>query len=331
MWLSGRDRKTIRRHVPDFLLTASDGRLTVVDVKPAEFLSRPKAAVGFAWTRQVRETAGWRYEVWLGDDPQRWANIKALGATRRLQMFESQDVREFDGAGGISFGDRYRARPWASDVDLGEQLVLVRRLPHEPDNASGEDHAAACLTLLYAQLVAKIVRLTVDDIRTRDGETYLRVGPEPLLLIPPLDELATALPADKPISAASRLADFRWLFIGKSAGTHLHPASLMRRMHLVGMTFRASRNTALLHCCTSPPTEFVPDRYCQDRIVFSNGVVGRPISRERSPEVAAWVSSRMPWRTPRWALLRIPIDPGLRPPMSAAAVLRWWSASKGGR
>jgi len=143
------------------------------------------------------------------------------------------------------------------DVDPEEQLALVRQLLHEPDSASVEDRAAACLILLYAQPVAKIVRLTVDDIQTRNGETYLNLGPEPLLLIPPLDELVTALPATKPFGAASRLADSRWLFTGKSAGTHLHPASLMRRMHVLGVTARASRNTALLHLAsTTPPAVF---------------------------------------------------------------------------
>jgi len=149
------------------------------------------------------------------------------------------------------------AKDPAHDVDPEEQLALVRRLLHEPGSASVEDRAAACLILLYAQPVAKIVRLTVEDIQMGDGETFLRLGPEPVLLIPPLDELVTALPAAQPFGAASKLADSRWLFIGKNAGTHLHPASLMRRMHRLGVTSRASRNTALLRLAsTTPPAVF---------------------------------------------------------------------------
>lgn len=149
------------------------------------------------------------------------------------------------------------AKDPAHDVDAEDQLAKVRTLLHVKNSASVEDRAAACLILLYAQPVAKIVRLTVDDIQTRDGETYLRLGAEPLLLIPPLDELVTVLPAAKPFGAASRLADSRWLFIGKSAGTHLHPASLLRRMHRLGVASRASRNTALLHLAsTTPPAVF---------------------------------------------------------------------------
>lgn len=85
------------------------------------------------------------------------------------------------------------------------------------------------MILLYAQPVAKIASLTTDDIEIRGGDTYLALGPEPLLLIPPLDDLVTALPAAKPFGVASKLAGSRWLFTGKNPGTHLHPASLMHR------------------------------------------------------------------------------------------------------
>lgn len=143
------------------------------------------------------------------------------------------------------------------EVDPDEQIALARRLLHESGSASIEDRAAACLILLYAQPAAKIVTLTTDDIETRDGDTYLALGPEPLLLIPPLDTLITALPVAKPFGTASTLADARWLFTGKNASTHLHPASLMHRMNRLGIIARASRNTALLHLAsTTPPAVF---------------------------------------------------------------------------
>lgn len=143
------------------------------------------------------------------------------------------------------------------DADPDEQLALARRLLHDPDSASIEDRAAACLILLYAQPAAKIAALTTSDIKVSDGDTYLALGPEPLLLIPPLDALVTALPVAKPFGTASTLADPRWLFTGKNAGTHLHPTSLMARMNRLGIITRASRNTALLHLAsTTPPAVF---------------------------------------------------------------------------
>jgi hypothetical protein len=143
------------------------------------------------------------------------------------------------------------------DTDPSQQLDLARQLLHDPDSASIEDRAAACLILLYAQPAAKIVTLTTDDLLRRGDDTYLRLGAEPLLLLPPLDELLAALPVAKPFGTASILADQRWLFTGKNAGTHLHPASLTRRMHKLGITARTSRNNALLHLAsTTPPAVF---------------------------------------------------------------------------
>jgi len=128
---------------------------------------------------------------------------------------------------------------------------------HDENAASAEDRAAACLVLLYAQPVSKIVALTNDDLTVGDDGTYLRLGPEPLLLLPPLDALVTSLPIAKPFGAASTLADERWLFPGKWAGHHQHPTSLMGRLNKLGIITRASRNAALLHlAATVPPAVF---------------------------------------------------------------------------
>jgi hypothetical protein len=36
----------------------------VVDVKPPRLLSKPEVSATLAWTREVVEGRGWRYEVW---------------------------------------------------------------------------------------------------------------------------------------------------------------------------------------------------------------------------------------------------------------------------
>jgi len=122
---------------------------------------------------------------------------------------------------------------------------------------STEDRAAACLVLLYAQPVSRIVALSTDDLTISDDGTYLRLGTEPLVLLPPLDALVTSLPIAKPFGAASTLADERWLFPGKWAGHHQHPTSLMGSLNQLGITTRASRSAAMLHlAATVPPAVF---------------------------------------------------------------------------
>lgn len=144
-----------------------------------------------------------------------------------------------------------------SHADPEEHWALIRQMLHDTASASTEDRVGACLVLLYAQPVAKIVALTIDDIEVTDTGTYLRLGTEPLLLIAPLDALVMSLPITKPFGAAQTLADSRWLFPGKNAGHHQHPTSLMGRLNRLGIITRASRNTAMLHLAsTVPPAVF---------------------------------------------------------------------------
>jgi integrase len=158
---------------------------------------------------------------------------------------------------GLALPDPVLAAGPRSHVDHDEHWALVRRMLHDENSASIEDRAAACLVLLYAQPVSKIVSLTTDDLDITDVGTYLRLGPEPLLLPSPLDELVRSMPIAKPFGAASTLADQRWLFPGKWAGQHQHPTSMMGRLNKLGITTRASRNTAmLLLAATVPPAVF---------------------------------------------------------------------------
>jgi hypothetical protein len=158
---------------------------------------------------------------------------------------------------GLSFPEPVPQPGPRGHADPEEHWALVRRMLHDPESATVEDRVAACLVLLYAQPLAKIVVLVVDDIDRTDHGTFLRLGPEPLLLLPPLDALVVALPIVKPFGAASTLADSRWLFPGKNAGLHQHPKSMMGRLNRLGITTRASRNTAMLHLAAAvPPAVF---------------------------------------------------------------------------
>ncbi|MGK2874464.1 MAG: hypothetical protein ACSLEW_02340 [Nocardioides sp.] len=158
---------------------------------------------------------------------------------------------------GVALPDAVPAGGPRGHVDQDAHWALVRRMLHDQNAANPEDRAAACLVLLYAQPVSKIVALTTDDLSVGDDGTYLRLGPEPLLLPPPLDALLTSLPIAKPFGAARTLADERWLFPGKWAGHHQHPTSLMGRLNKLGITTRASRNAAMLHlAATVPPAVF---------------------------------------------------------------------------
>lgn len=83
MWFVGSDEGVMRRHAPDLLLTDRRGSMTVVDVKPAEFVKRPQVQAVFRWTSRLCQAKGVRYEVWSGTEPVVLANIRAFAVARR--------------------------------------------------------------------------------------------------------------------------------------------------------------------------------------------------------------------------------------------------------
>ena len=72
-----------RTHVPDILLTHSDQRVTLVDVKPMHLLDEPSVRKQFEWTRALCEEKGWHYEIFSGGDSTVLRNIKMISLGRR--------------------------------------------------------------------------------------------------------------------------------------------------------------------------------------------------------------------------------------------------------
>lgn len=81
--LEGLDGERTRRHVPDFLLVDEDGRVRVVDVKPASRLEDPAVVAQFEWTRRLCELRGFAFEVWSGTDRVLLENLRFLAGFRR--------------------------------------------------------------------------------------------------------------------------------------------------------------------------------------------------------------------------------------------------------
>ncbi|MBF5001825.1 TnsA-like heteromeric transposase endonuclease subunit [Nocardia sp. BSTN01] len=67
----------VRRHVPDYLLFTGEAPI-LVDVKPRARLAKPIVVTTFAWTRELVEGLGWRYEIASEPDPVLLDNIRFL-------------------------------------------------------------------------------------------------------------------------------------------------------------------------------------------------------------------------------------------------------------
>ncbi len=83
-WTGG----SVRRHVPDYLLRMAADRVLVVDVKPAELLSKPAVAEVLDWTAHLMAERGWRYEVWSGAPEPRLSNVRFLAQGRRRSLVD---------------------------------------------------------------------------------------------------------------------------------------------------------------------------------------------------------------------------------------------------
>lgn len=125
--VDGDDRGTARRHVPDYLFIHADDSACVVDVKPAEKLSRPKVHNSLAWSRRIIEGHGWEYRVQSEPDPVLLANVQFLAGYRRRFQFPDAEVVAATGTlhTPLTLGEAVRAvAPIEGDLRLARSLVL---------------------------------------------------------------------------------------------------------------------------------------------------------------------------------------------------------------
>ena len=110
--LSAQVEDSVRRHVPDFLLLSNAG-LTVVDVKPRLQLSKPKVSFTLAWTKDVVERRGWRYEVWSEPPEAELGNLRFLAGFRRGWLLDANLLDELRAADfqGMSLGQACTSLP----------------------------------------------------------------------------------------------------------------------------------------------------------------------------------------------------------------------------
>lgn len=122
------------------------------------------------------------------------------------------------------------------------------------------DRVAGLLVLLYGQRASTISQLTVDDVTPApDGTVALSLGRDRLLIPPPLAELITRLPDQRPRGIAANLTDHRWLFPGRRPDRAALPGTLMRRLARHHIPLRLSRNAALLHLAAELPPVVIAD------------------------------------------------------------------------
>jgi len=160
-------------------------------------------------------------------------------------------------AGRGHAGDAGIPRPVRSEtlaqLEEDRRWELVRSLLHD-DVRAVEDRVAGLLVLLYGQPLARIARLTRDQVTdSADGITLL-LGTMPVELPGPLDGLVRQMLARRHGRAAvGRTSDHPWLFPGGAPGHPISTAQLKTRLAAVGIHGRSGRNTALMDLAVKLP------------------------------------------------------------------------------
>lgn len=126
--ITGRDGVGLRAHVPDLLLVHSDRTVTVVDVKPAAFLEKPRVRAQFDWTDALCRDKGWRYEIFSGGDPTVLRNLKLLAVGRRPDRLPNEylaEVRARLGGAESTLGKILARRPVSCEENLWRVAVFA--------------------------------------------------------------------------------------------------------------------------------------------------------------------------------------------------------------
>lgn len=116
---------------------------------------------------------------------------------------------------------------------------------------------AACLLLLFAQPVSRLVTLTVDDLTLDDGGLYLQLG-NPATPVPrAVGRLVLELLSDRGNMNTAVNPTSNWLFPGGRAGQHLTAGCLRRRFQALGLPTTPARGSALQHLLAQAPAPVV--------------------------------------------------------------------------
>ena len=107
--------------------------------------------------------------------------------------------------------------------------------------------AAACLMLLHAQPLSRIIRLTAGDI-TRDdrGAVLIHLGSPPAPVPEPFAAMLTEFAAGKPGDS--------WLFPGLFPGQPVHYRTMHQHLRVLGLPMQAARAATLRELAQQVPT-----------------------------------------------------------------------------
>ena len=143
----------------------------------------------------------------------------------------------------------------------GEALTQTRRIDllcrlvtdHDDDDRPLGMRIAACVLLLYAQPVTRIMTLVVDDFVVDDEGMTLTLGDPPAPVPKPFAALVLRFLAQRPAGAS------RWLFPGRRPGQPLSYVSLSQGLRDLGVPLRLARVAAIRQLALQAPAPVIAE------------------------------------------------------------------------
>ena len=134
------------------------------------------------------------------------------------------------------------------------RLALLRRYITDDDHAPARLRAAACLMLLYAQPLSRVLRLTVSDItHGDDDQVHIRFGHPPAPVPEPFASLLLQLISDRPATSSN------WLFPGRNPGQPAAYATVFTQLRGLGFPMRTARISALRQLVLQAPAPVIAE------------------------------------------------------------------------
>ncbi len=136
------------------------------------------------------------------------------------------------------------------------RLDLIRRAVTD-DRIPLRTRVAACLMLLYAQPVSRLIRLTTDDVIQQDGEVLIRLGNPPVPVPEPFAALLLELAGSWQDMTTAASPRTRWLFPGHRAGQPLNVGTMLEHLRALGFLTGTARPAALRQLVLQAPAPVI--------------------------------------------------------------------------
>ncbi len=184
-------------------------------------------------------------------DLERWMTDPAFTYRDETGHFVRWSVQHRH-AHGLTYGTIRWTGPQGT-IDSEKRWADARRLLND-DTLPTADRVAGLLLILYAQKIATISQLTVDDVDITGGTAAISFGTSPVILPIPLAALVHELVATRRGKAKIGTPDdVPWLFPGGQPGRPLSDSQIALRLHKIGIRPQQDRSTALFTLAAELP------------------------------------------------------------------------------